>query len=429
MILNSNAEALFKGFSKLDRTERLNRLVAMGALTPEDVRYLNVSIDPTITELAENFVENVIGCFPLPLGIAAHFKIDQQDYVIPMAVEETSIIAAASRTAKWIREAGDISTETIGSNIIGQIQIAKVKDFEKFKAIIEREQNNLISTANKTIAAGLVARGGGVDALTVRKIPRTDNHHMAVIHVLLNPCDAMGANVVSQVCEFLKEPIQQLTGETVSMCILSNLTDTKLTRVKITINDIDPEWGEAIAEASLFAEQDPYRAATHNKGVLNGMDPVLLATGNDWRAVEAGVHAYAARSGQYRAITRWHMQNKDLIGLFEAPVSVGTVGGVTRLHPTAQLCLRMLGIKSADHLARIVAAVGLVQNLGALRALTSEGIVKGHMKLHISNLMLAAGATREEMPIIKTQLEQFLQTHSKVTLSDAKNLLTKLRAT
>ncbi len=429
MTIKPTAEELFKGFSKLDRNERLMRLIAMGALTPEDVRYLNVSIDPTITELAEKFVENVIGCFPLPLGIAAHFKIDGIDYVIPMAVEETSIIAAASRTAKWIREAGNITTETLGSVIIGQIQIAKVKDFIKFKTVIESEQQNLIAQANQIVVPGLVARGGGVEALNVRQIAREDGGHMAVVHVLLNPCDAMGANVISQVCEFLKAPIQALTGEKVNMCILSNLTDTKLTRAKVVINNINPECGEAIAEAALFAEYDPYRAATHNKGVLNGMDPVLLATGNDWRAVEASVHAYAARSGRYRSITQWTMQGKNLVGVLEAPISVGIVGGMTRLHPTAQLCLRMLNVTNADHLARVIAAVGLVQNLGALRALTSEGIVKGHMKLHISNLLLAAGATREEIPHIREQLENFLKTHAKVTLSDVKNCLNKLRET
>lgn len=421
-------EELFKGFSKLTREERFERLIALGALTVADVQYLNQSTDPTITALAENFVENVIGCFPLPLGVATNFCIDKRDYVIPMAVEETSIIAAASRTARWIRESGYITTEIVGTTIIGQIQIAKVKNFAAFKAIIELHQLALIDAANNNVIPNLVARGGGVKSITVRHLMREGGEVMAVIHVMLNPCDAMGANVITQVCEYLKGPIQTLTGETVTMCILSNLNDTKLTRAKVVLHNVDPEQGQAIMEASLFAEIDPYRAATHNKGVLNGIDPVVIATGNDWRAVEAGIHAYAARSGHYQAVTTWRMQDTDLIGVFAAPVSVGTVGGVTRLHPTAQLGLRILDVSSADELSRVIAAVGLVQNLGALRALTSEGIVKGHMKLHINNLLLATDATQEEQIIIKKQLEVYLNIHSKVTLSDAKTLLAKLRA-
>jgi hydroxymethylglutaryl-CoA reductase len=421
-------EALFKGFSKLSREERFARLVALGALAPEDVNYLNQSIDPTVTALAENFVENVIGCFPLPLGVATNFHIDDRDYIIPMAVEETSIIAAASRTARWIRENGYISTEIVGSTIIGQIQIAKIKNFAAFKAIIELHQQALIDKANQEVVPNLVARGGGVKNISVRHLLRDDGAVMAIVHVMLNPCDAMGANVVTQVCEYLRNPIQELTGETVSMCILSNLNDSKLTRAKVVLRNIDPAQGEAIMEASLFAEADPYRAATHNKGVLNGIDPILIATGNDWRAVEAGIHAYAARSGHYQSVTSWRMHGADLVGQFEAPVSVGIVGGVTRLHPTAQLSLRILNITSADELSRVIAAVGLVQNLGAIRALTGEGIVKGHMKLHINNLLLAAGATQEEQIIIKKQLEEHLNVHAKITLSDATALLAKLRA-
>lgn len=427
MSLNNTIAELFKGFSKLNRHERLQRLVTMGALTLDDVCYLEQSVDQTITELAENFVENVIGCFPLPLGVATNFKIDGRDYAIPMAVEETSIIAAASRTARWIRETGNITTEAIGKRIIGQIQLAKIKDFTRFKSIIEREQQNLIELANKHVVSGLKMRGGGVTELQLRCIERPDKDHMAVLHVLLDPCDAMGANIISQVCEFLKEPVQQLTGEKVTMCILSNLNDTKLVRAKITIHQIAPDEGNAIVEASLFAEQDPYRAATHNKGVLNGIDPVVIATGNDWRAVEAGIHAYAARSGRYQAITRWRMEQNDLVGIFEAPLCVGTIGGVTRLHPTAKLCLQMLDVTSAEQLARVIAAVGLAQNLGALHALTSEGIVKGHMKLHVNNLLLATDATGEEKPFLKQQMEQFLTANAKITLTDAQNLLAQLR--
>jgi hydroxymethylglutaryl-CoA reductase len=237
----------------------------------------------------------------------------------------------------------------------------------------------------------------------------------------------MGANLITQVCEYLKPQIEQLSNAKVNICILSNLVDTKLTRVTIQIKNIDPEIGNKIAEASIFAEQDPYRAATNNKGVLNGIDPILIATGNDWRAVEAGVHAYATREGQYRSITKWRMQANTLIGTFEAPVIVGIVGGMTRIHPTAQMCLRMLDVKSAEQLSRVVAATGLVQNLGALRALCEEGIMQGHMKLHISNLMLACGATQKEFATLRTKLENVLSEVKKVTLTDAKTLLEELR--
>ena len=418
---------LFKNFSKLNREQRLQQLIAMGALTADDVHYLNNAVDPAMHHLADQLVENVIGCFQLPLGIAANFHIDGQDYAIPMAVEETSIIASASAIAKWVKECGEITTEVLGENIIGQIQIAKVRDLTKLSAILVSHKQSLIDSANKTIVPNFVARGGGVKDITLRTLDRGDGYHMAVIHVHLNPCNAMGANVITQVCEYLKHPIEKLSGEQVTMCILSNLADTKLTRATVRLFNIDPILGEKICEASLFAELDPYRAATHNKGVLNGIDPVLIATGNDWRAVEAGIHAYAARDGHYRAITQWRMSGKDLIGVFEAPLVVGTVGGVTKLHPTAQLSLRILGIEHAEQLSRIAAAVGLLQNLGSLKALTTDGLVKGHMKLHIKNLLLAVNATQQELIWLQQKAESFFDTHRKITMSDVKNLLLQAR--
>lgn len=418
---------LFEGFSKLDKHERLTRLVKMGALTQDDVKYLHQTAGLP-TDLAEKFIENVIGYFQLPLGIAANLQIDGQNYAIPMAVEETSIIAAVSKTAKWIKNHGEIITETLGSDSIGQIQLAKIKDFAAFESAILAHKANFIQAANRDVAHGLVARGGGVTDITVRKIPRTDGHTMAVLHVHVNTCDAMGANIINQICEYLKEPVQILTGEKVTMCILSNLNDTKITRAKVTLRNIEPALGEAIAESSLFAQYDPYRAATNNKGVLNGIDPILIATGNDWRAVEAGIHAYAARSGQYRSVTEWTFDGKNLTGIFEAPIAVGTVGGVTKLHPTAVMCLKMLGVVSANHLARIIAAVGLVQNLGALTALSTVGIIQGHMKLHITNLTLGAGAKAHEVPYVQRKLEEILQLTKRVSLSHAVEILDELRA-
>jgi len=237
----------------------------------------------------------------------------------------------------------------------------------------------------------------------------------------------MGANIINQVLEHLKTPIEALTGEDVTMCILSNLNDQKITHARVTIRDVDPTLGQRIQDASLFAEQDPYRAATHNKGVMNGIDPVVIATGNDWRAVEAGVHAYAARSGQYQAITRWRYTDKTLIGEFAAPLIVGTVGGVTSLHPTAKLCLNLIQVDSANHLSRVIAAVGLVQNLGALTALCTEGIIQGHMQLHVSNLLLVAGATDHEVPLLKQQLHQYLSVHKGISLRHVTDLLAQIR--
>lgn len=415
----------FQGFSKLTREQRFQRLLQMGALSPEDVLFLTQGqLD---FGLAEKFIENVIGYFQMPLGVATHFQIDGRPVAIPMAVEETSIIAAASKTAKWIYEHGEIRTTTLGRQIIGQIQIAQLKDADAFATKVGEFKQEWIIDANAEVARGLAARGGGVQDLEVRILDRPDGGKMGVVHILCDPCDAMGANIINQVCEYLKGPIQQVTGEQVTMCILSNLVDTKLTRADIEMKGLEPSLMDRIEEASLFAEIDPYRAATNNKGVLNGIDPILIATGNDWRAVEAGVHAYAARSGQYSSITRWRRDGDTLRGVFEAPVVVGIVGGVTQLHPTARMCLRMMKIERAEQLSRICAAVGLAQNLGALRALTTVGIIEGHMKLHIRNLTLGAGAREEEVPFVQRRLEEILSNTKRISLSQAIEVVTELR--
>ena len=418
---------LFQGFSKLTREQRFNRLIEMGALNREDVKFLSQGGIKDFA-LAENFIENVIGYFQLPLGVATNFCIDGKEILIPMAVEETSIVAAASMTARWVREFGGITTKTLGHLIIGQIQIAKVKNFDFLSTQIELHKNTLVQEANRHVAKGMVERGGGVRDIQTRRLPRGDGFDMAILHVLADPCDAMGANVINQVCEFLKDPIEELTGETVTMCILSNLVDTKLTQAQVRMRGIDPELGMRISEASLFAQQDPYRAATNNKGVLNGIDPILIATGNDWRAVEAGIHSYAARSGQYRSITSWQYLNDELVGTLIAPIVAGTVGGVTKLHPTAQICLNMLDVENASHLSRVLAAVGLVQNLGALRALTTVGIIEGHMKLHIKNLTLGAGASEAEMSYVQNKLEEILKLKKRISLHNAVEVLTELRS-
>ncbi len=427
--MNDKMMELFRGFSKLTRDERFTRLQQMGALSGDDIKYLK-SGGLKDVNLAEKFIENVVGYFQVPMGVATNFVIDNQAYVIPMAVEETSIIAAASKTAQWIREHGTIRTEMLGRNIIGQIQIARVSDFDSFEKLILKNKDHFIEESNREVAFGLVRRGGGVVDIRVRKVPRgvtPEEGHMAVIHVEADACDAMGANIMNQVCEYLKPGVEELTGEKVNMCILSNLVDTRLTKATVTMTGLDEELVDKIVEASLFAQQDPYRAATNNKGVLNGIDPILLATGNDWRAVEAGVHAYAARAGQYRSITRWYKKDKALVGELVAPIVLGVVGGVTKLHPTATMALRMLSVSSAEELSRICAAVGLVQNLGAIRALTTVGIIEGHMKLHIKNLTMGAGASEKESPIVQKKLEEFLSLHKRISLSNAIDILRELR--
>ncbi len=426
---------IFKGFSKLNYSERLDLLKQASVIDSADVTFLKNGGLQSI-DLGEKFIENVIGYFQLPMGVATHFKIDQKDIVIPMAVEETSIVAAASKTAKWIRENGEIKTETLGQDIIGQIQFARIKNPEDFKNNVLKQKDFLISIANKEVAFGLVTRGGGVTDIKVRIIDREDEGFMGVVHVHMNPCDAMGANIINQVCEFLKTPLQEYTSEKVTMCILSNLVDTKLTKAVVILNNIDLDLAQKIEEASRFAELDPYRAATNNKGVLNGIDPILIATGNDWRAVEAGLHAFAASTGRYKSITKWRVQyNSDLhpqaghklVGELIAPIVVGTVGGVTALHPMAKLGLKILNVKSASELSRVMAAVGLVQNLGALRALTTVGIIEGHMKLHIKNLSLGAGATDTEMPFMVKKLEEILSLRKRISLTNAIEVLNDLR--
>lgn len=415
------------GFSKLNKAERLKRLKESGALDAEDISYLTERYALS-TELAEKFIENVIGYFPMPLGVAVNLMIDGKELTVPMAVEETSIIAAVSNTAKWIRNNGSISTWSEGSLSIGQIQIANVKNFADFEVLVNKHKNHFIHLANNDVAKGLVSRGGGVKDLILRKIPRPDGQsYMGVIHILVDTCDAMGANIINQICEHLKTPIEELTNEKVSMCILSNLNDNKLSCARVSMQNIDAELGEKLEEASLFAEHDPYRAATNNKGVLNGIDPILIATGNDWRAVEAAIHAYSARDGQYRSITQWRYKNGNLIGEIKAPIVIGITGGVTNLHPSAKLSLKMLKVESASYLARIIAAMGLVQNLGAIKAITTEGIIQGHMRLHIPNLALSAGANSSETHLLESQLRELLKTTKRLSLSHAVGLLNKIR--
>ena len=452
--------ALFKGFSRLKQAERFSRLLKMGALTSEDIKYLKAG-GLKKSNLAEKFIENVIGYFQLPLGVAANFCIDGKSRVIPMAVEETSIIASASKTARWINEHGFIKTSIKGAGVTGQIQIDKVKNFENLKKVVRENEKAWTKKVHEEVIPSMHKRGGGIIGFKLRCLPLSakdaapppgaggdeeasgkasgagggeeasgkagGQEKMAILHVVVDTCDAMGANIVNQICEYLKTLIEPATGEKVSLCIVSNLSDSRLARAEIVMSGLDPLLMTKIERASLFAETDPYRAATGNKGVMNGIDAVLIATGNDWRAVSAGVHAYSARNGLYQSITRWRVKDGKLHGYFEAPLMVGTVGGMTSLHPTAQMSLKMLGVKTANDFARICSAVGLVQNLGALRALTTVGIIEGHMKLHIQNLTLGAGAKGWEIPVIQKHLEIIFGFKNRISLSQAVEALKALR--
>jgi hydroxymethylglutaryl-CoA reductase len=419
---------LTEGFHRLSKLERLRRVQEICDLSDHDISVLSGET-PLPHEVSEHLIENVVGYFPIPLGVATNFNIDGRDLLIPMAVEETSIIAASSATAKWIRKNGSIQTYAKGSLIIGQVQLPNVKNVAYARRVLHDKRDLLMGLANACIP-GLVNRGGGVRDIAVRDVSRPDgNGMMLVLHVLCDPCDAMGANLINQVCEALKPRVEELTGEKVGLCILSNLVDTKLVAAEVIIRDVDPVVGKGIQEATLFAKADAYRAATHNKGVLNGIDPILIATGNDWRAVEAGVHAYAARSGKYQPVTEWHLDGSDLIGKIEIPLAVGTCGGVTRIHPTAKVALKMLKISRAEDLARVCAAVGLVQNLGALKALATVGIVKGHMQLHAANLAIAAGAEIHEIAQVRDRLAQILKVEKSINLSRAKEILEAIRVT
>ena len=423
-----NQWKLVEGFHRLSQDERRSRVATLCDLSTEEMDVLSGK-NPLSPDISEHLIENVIGTFQIPLGVATNFKIDGRDLLIPMAVEETSIIAACSASAKWVKNQGSIRTYMKGNLIIGQVQIPSVKNVEHAVKVLTEKREMLVALANACVP-GLVARGGGIHDIVIREISPELNygqHSMLVLHVLCDPCDAMGANLINQVCEALKPRVEELTSEKVGLCILSNLVDTKLACAEVIIRNVDEVVGRGIVEATRFAKADPYRAATHNKGVLNGIDPILIATGNDWRAVEAGIHAFAARTGRYQPVTDWKMDQGDLIGTFEAPLVVGTVGGMTRVHPTAKVALKMLGVSKADDLARICAAVGLIQNLGALKALATVGIVKGHMQLHAANLAIAAGADAHEIAAVRDRLSQILKIENHINLTHAKEALEFVR--
>jgi hydroxymethylglutaryl-CoA reductase len=390
------------GFYELSALERLAEVQARVGLSDEETVILQGSKGLDVAQ-ADRMSENVIGTFALPLGIAVNFLVNARDYLIPMAIEEPSVVAAASHAAKLARVGGGFVAEAGASLMIGQIQVLELDDPEGARRKLLAERERLLGVANEQDPV-IVELGGGSRDLEVRIIQESPAGPMVIVHVIYDCRDAMGANAVNTAVEALAPLVEQITGGRVCLRILSNLADRRLVRARAAVPEealamedfAGHEVAQRIVEAFALAAVDPYRAATHNKGIMNGIDAVLIATGNDWRAVEAGAHAYASRSGRYGALSTWERDpDGDLVGTLELPMAVGIVGGATKAHPTAGVALKVLGVKTAQELAEVTAAVGLAQNLAALRALATEGIQRGHMELHARNVAIAAGARGE----------------------------------
>jgi hydroxymethylglutaryl-CoA reductase len=401
------------GFYKLPPGKRREAIEAHADLKTDEVAALDghaLSMDQ-----ADLMVENVIGTFALPLGVGLNLLIDGRETVVPMAVEEPSVVAAVSNMAKLIRQAGGFTTKVDASEMIGQIQLVNVGDPAAVKAKLEQSIPELLSNA-QGIHPRLNERGGGIRDVYVKHVtydePGQSVEHMIVVEFVLDCVDAMGANMVNTVAERLAPTVARISGERVGLRILSNLASRRLARASCILpaelfNAADlngQDVIEGIANAYRFAWADPWRAATHNKGTMNGIDAVAIATGQDWRAIEAGAHAWAARDGQYRSLTRWTVEGDKLHGTIEVPMQVGTVGGTIKSHPTVAANLKILGNPRARTLAGIIVTVGLAQNLGALRALATEGIQRGHMRMHARHVAAQAGATGDEIIAVVNEL-------------------------
>ncbi|GIV78398.1 hydroxymethylglutaryl-CoA reductase, degradative [Litorilinea aerophila] len=438
------------GFYQLPMDERLALVARWAGLTPEEVAWLQ---DGLSLAQADKMVENVVGRYALPLAIGANFTINGRDILIPMVIEEPSVVAAVSYAARLARLGGGFRTGSTEPVMIGQIQLLEVPDMERAMAAIQADREELLALANTS--ATIARQGGGPVDIQARPLPETPAGPMLIVHLLFDTRDAMGANAINTAVETLAPRLERITGGRALLRILSNLSDQRRAWAEVAIpasafSSMDfngLEVIQGIAQANAFAVADPYRAATHNKGILNGIDAVVLATGNDWRAVEAGAHAYAARDGRYRALTEWRvvedlagelpelhawraagqaaagvnhpLDEPHLYGRLEMPLAVGIVGGATRAHPTARVALKILGVTSARELAEVMAAVGLAQNLAALRALATEGIQRGHMALHARQIAVSAGAQGAQVDRIAARLVQ----EGQIRLERARELL------
>lgn len=405
----SERSSRMPGFYKLDVGQRLEHLDKFVHLTPDEKHILRR--EPLSLSTADMMTENVVGIMGMPLGLGVNFRINERDYVVPMVVEEPSVVAAASHMAKLLREHGRLTAEADEPVLIGQIQVTDVPDIEGARAALLGNAGRILALANAQDPV-LATLGGGAKDIEVRTLD-TNAGRMIILHLLVDVRDAMGANAVNTMAEAIAPLVETLTGGKVLLRIISNLADHRLARAKLTIA---PEGfsehgregrdvADGIVSASAFASADPYRAATHNKGIMNGVDALLLATGNDWRAVEAGAHAYACRSGRYSPLSHWIKDPQgDLAGEIELPMSVGIVGGATKANPTARIALKILGVNSARELAAVATAVGLVQNLAALRSLVAEGIQRGHMILHARSVAISAGAVGDMAIHVASQM-------------------------
>ncbi len=413
------------GFYKKSMEERLALVKRFAGLSAEESKAIGTTgaLDPA---LVDRMIENVVGAMPLPLGIAVNFLINGRDYLVPMAIEEPSVVAAASNSAKMARAAGGFEAHTTEPVMIGQIQVVDVPDPQAARMRVLEIKERILEVCNEKDPV-LVKFGGGARDLEARVI-ETHRGPMVIVHLLVDCRDAMGANAVNTMVEAAAPVVEEVTGGRVYLRIISNLAVKRLARAKATFpKDAigGDEVVEGILEAYAFAAADPYRCATHNKGIMNGVDAVVIATGNDWRAVEAGAHSYAAMGGHYGPLTTWEKnRDGDLVGTIELPLAVGLVGGATATHPTAKANVKLLGVKTAQELAQIIAAVGLAQNFAALRALATEGIQRGHMSLHARNIAVMAGATVDEVD----EVVRRLVSERVIRVDRAQDILKEIRA-
>ncbi len=390
-----------QGFYQLDPNSRLNAVKSFDGLQDADILTLRGGDTILNIERADKMIENVIGTFSLPMGVATNFRINGRDVLIPMVVEEPSIVAGASYAAKLVRAGGGFEASSTESLMIGQIQLTGIADPQAAQSLILWNKDEILNLANAQ-SRSLVAYGGGARDVEINMFPDSPMGPMLIVHLIIDCLDAMGANAINSMCEAVAPLLEQITGGRAFLRILSNLSDRRLARARAFVPTSalarDGMSGDEVAEgimwAYAFAAVDPYRATTHNKGILNGIDPVIIATGNDWRAIEAGAHAYASRNGTYTSLSTWERDAEgNLIGTLEMPMAVGIVGGATKVHPAAQTALKLLNVYHAHELAEICVCAGLANNLAAMRALATEGIQRGHMGLHARQVAMAAGAT------------------------------------
>jgi hydroxymethylglutaryl-CoA reductase len=420
---------MLSGFYKKSLPDRIALLAQWAGLDMADQSVL-LGMTGLTTPQADQMIENVVGIYGLPFGVATNFLINGKDYLIPMVVEEPSVVAACSFAAKLARAGGGFAVSADDPIMIGQLQVLDVPNVYSAAGKLWDARERILSEANDP-SSSIVKRGGGARDLDLRPFTRSAAGPMLVVHLLYDCRDAMGANAVNTACERIAPLIADLTGGRVNLRILSNLADRRTAQASclIPVGELatealsGPEVVRAVVEAGAFAEADPYRATTHNKGVMNGIDAVCLATGNDWRALEAGAHAYAARSGEYTSLTEWRADPEgNLRGRITLPMAVGTVGGATRVHPTAKVAMKILGVDGAQELAGVMAAVGLAQNFAAIRALATEGIQRGHMSLHARQLAIAAGAAGH----LVTRIVETMVAEGNIRLERARELVAEL---